>query len=136
MQLKIGRVVLDTDKAVQVFEQNTGAFGESHGFQEILYRQNTRFFFVVQGGEHSPYAFSTPKIVPLSEEDAKAWFSRVAGDAFSEEAFYGKKKRSVKKVASPSVEKEAAPKKASAKKAVATNEKPAPKKRVSKKTKA
>lgn len=96
MQLKLGRVILDTDKAVEVLVHNTGFFGESHGFQEILYRQNTRFFFVVQGGEDSPYAFSTPKIIPLTEEDAKAWFTRVSGGVFVEENFYGKKKKAVR----------------------------------------
>lgn len=106
MKLKVGRTILDTEKAVELARYTEGHFGDEKGFEEILFRQNKHFFFLAKGGSQSPYPFEE-SIISLSESDAKAWFERVVGYE-KEEIFYGKTK-TVSKEKSTSKKEETSP---------------------------
>lgn len=79
MQVKIGRKVYNTEKSREVTRKLVSYFGDSHGYEEILYhKKGDEFFIYGQGGEHSIYA--EPRIIVISFEDARLWLSSMLGE--------------------------------------------------------
>ncbi|MGI6546134.1 MAG: hypothetical protein ACOX2M_06895 [Fastidiosipilaceae bacterium] len=84
MQVKIGRKVYDTEKSKEIGKQTISYFGDSYGFEEIMFEKATDdFFLLVNGGEDSQYPEEA--IIPLSVEDAKNWIERVCGHEYAEQ---------------------------------------------------
>ncbi len=82
MNIKIDRKIYNTETALQVAETFQGAYGDSTGFQEILYKRGPGDYFLYgHGGEQSPYP--QPALYILTIEDAKSWMTRIAGEAFT-----------------------------------------------------
>lgn len=136
MKQKIGRKTYDTETAKEVGKQSIGYFGDSYGFEETLYRnENKEFFLACVGGDNSQYPVDV--IVPMSDADTKEWLIRVCGADFAEQIFAEVPQKAVAKVtekpavkktvakakAEPKAEvKEAAPKKTAAKKSAVVKE--------------
>lgn len=79
MRLKIGRKILDTEKAVEVGKQTVSFFGDPRGFEEIMFKQGKdTFFLLVNGGPQSQY--TEERIIPLDLQDAKEWLLRITGE--------------------------------------------------------
>ncbi len=132
MQVKIGRKVYDTEKSKEIGKQTISYFGDSYGFEEIMFEKATDdFFLLVNGGEDSQYPEEA--IIPLSVEDAKNWIERVCGHEYAEQIIPTKteektaevKPATAKAAAKPVAAKTAAKKPAAAK---TTAKKPAAKK--------
>ncbi len=115
MKQKIGRKVYDTENAKEVGKQSIGYFGDSYGFEEVLYRKDDKeFFLFCVGGENSQYPNDI--IVPMNEADTKEWLVRVCGADYAEQIFAEEPKKAVAKAAPA---KTAAAKTTAAKKPVA-----------------
>lgn len=72
MQKKLCKVVYDTEISTVIKKVTHGNFGESSGYEEILYQTPSGLYFVyVNGGEDSPY--TKEDIMRLSKEKAEAW---------------------------------------------------------------
>lgn len=129
MRSKIGRRVFDTETAQEIGKQTISYFGDSYGFEEVMYRKSEDVFFLwVNGGADSQYP--EEQIIPLSLTDAKNWIERICGHDYAEQvvppALFEPKP------AKKPVEKKPAAKKPAAKKPAA--KKPAVKKPAAKKT--
>jgi hypothetical protein len=122
MNIKIGRKIYNTETATLVCETAQGAYGDSQGFSEKLYKRGPQDYFIFgHGGDQSPYP--QPGLFVLSIEDAKAWLIRVAGEEFANtELGIAKATTRTKKAAVETVPE-----------AVAVEDKPAAKKTSSKK---
>jgi hypothetical protein len=78
MKMKIGRKVYDTAKAEEVGKQVVSYYGDSYGFEEIMFRKSPlEFFLFARGGQDSQYR--EEQIVPLSLKDARDWLERITG---------------------------------------------------------
>lgn len=98
MKQKIGRKVYDTENAKEVGKQSIGYFGDSYGFEEVLYRKDDKeFFLFCVGGENSQYPNDI--IVPMNEADTKEWLVRVCGADYAEQIFAEEPKKAVAKAA-------------------------------------
>ena len=97
MKQKIGRKTYDTEKAKEVGKQSIGYFGDSYGFEETLYRnENKEFFLACVGGDNSQYPVDV--IVPMNDEDTKEWLIRVCGLDYAEQIFAEVPQKAVAKV--------------------------------------
>ena len=84
MRVKIGRKIYDTEKSKEVGKQTIGNFGDSTGFEEIMFQKATQdFFLLVKGGPDSQYPEES--IVPLNLTDAREWLGRVCGESYAME---------------------------------------------------
>lgn len=97
MNIKIDRKIYNTETAQLVAETAQGAYGDSTGFAEKLYKRGPGDYFLYgHGGEQSPYP--QPGLFVLTLEDAKSWMNRVAGEEFTNQEL-GIVKGSTKKAA-------------------------------------
>lgn len=79
MQVKIGRKIYNTEKSKEVTRKLVSFFGDSHGYEEILFhKKDSEFFIYGQGGEDSCYA--EPRINVLSIEEARSWLNDILGE--------------------------------------------------------
>jgi hypothetical protein len=134
MNIKIDRKIYNTETADLVANTAQGAYGDSTGFAEILYKRGPGDYFLFgHGGADSPYP--QPGIFVLTNETARAWLTRIAGEEFANQEFgvavevavaAPKAKAAAKKPAAVKAEEvKAEPvKKAPAKKAAAKKEAP------------
>ncbi|HHX38001.1 MAG TPA: hypothetical protein GX717_08480 [Clostridiaceae bacterium] len=84
MRKKIGRKIYDTEKSKEVGKQTVSYFGDSHGFEEIMFEKaKDDYFLLVKGGPASQYP--EEDIIPLSLEDAKNWLERICGHEYANE---------------------------------------------------
>ena len=133
MNIKIDRKIYNTETAQLVAETAQGAYGDSMGFEEKLYKRGPGDYFLYgHGGEQSPYP--QPGLFVLALEDAKSWMNRVTGEEFTNQELgivKGSTKKAAAKKAAPAekveVVVEKAEKKAPAKKAAAEKAPKAPK---------
>ena len=129
MNIKIDRKIYNTETAQLVAETAQGAYGDSTGFEEKLYKRGPGDYFLYgHGGEQSPYP--QPGLFVLAVEDAKSWMLRVVGEDFTNNELgivkAPARKAAVKKAA-PAVQAEKVEKKAPAAKAVKAEADKAPK---------
>ncbi len=118
MKQKVGRKTYDTEKAKEVGKQSIGYFGDSYGFEETLYRDEKKeFFLYCVGGDNSQYP--EDMIVPMNEADTKEWLVRVCGADYAEQIFAEEPKKAVAKVAAKPAAKKAPAAKAAATKTAA-----------------
>ena len=67
------RHVYDTEKSTELGRKNFGEFGDPAGYEEVLYKNRSGFFFLAgKGGAESPYA-NGEDIKPISTDEAAAW---------------------------------------------------------------
>ncbi|NLW11602.1 MAG: hypothetical protein GX028_06255 [Clostridiaceae bacterium] len=79
MQIKIGRKVYNTEKSKEVTRKLVSYFGDSHGYEEVLYHKKDNDFFIYgQGGENSEYP--EPRIIAIGLEEALSWLSSILGE--------------------------------------------------------
>ena len=72
MKKEICGKIYDTETASIVARRSFGAFGESTGYEEILYKMpDGSFFLYGTGGKDSPYA--KEKITRVSAKRAEEW---------------------------------------------------------------
>ena len=131
MNIKIDRKIYNTETAQLVAETAQGAYGDSTGFAEKLYKRGPGDYFLYgHGGEQSPYP--QPGLFVLTLEDAKSWMIRVAGEEFTNQELgivKGSTKKAPAKKAAPAEKAEAVVEKADKKAPKAVAEK-APKARL------
>lgn len=74
MKKIICKVEYDTEKSELVAKFTSGAFGETTGYEESLYKtESGKFFLYVNGGEESPY--KKEDIKRLSTAKADEWLN-------------------------------------------------------------
>ncbi len=74
MKKIICKVEYDTEKSELVAKFTSGAFGETTGYEESLYKtESGKFFLYVNGGEESPY--KKEDIKRLSPAKADEWLN-------------------------------------------------------------
>ena len=74
MQRIICKKLYDTDTAELIFKKTEGAFGDSAGYEESLYKTpEGGYFLYVNGGADSPYP--EEKITRLAEKKAEEWLA-------------------------------------------------------------
>ena len=72
MKKEICGRLYDTETATRIAHRTFGAFGESTGYEEILYQTPEGGFFLYgTGGKDSPYA--EEKITRVSAKRAEEW---------------------------------------------------------------
>ena len=72
MQREICGKVYDTETATLVLRRTFGAYGESTGYEEVLYKTpEGNYFLYGAGGEDSPYA--EERITRMSAKRAEEW---------------------------------------------------------------
>ena len=72
MKKEICGKIYDTETAIPIARRSFGRFGESTGYEEILYRTPEGSFFLYgTGGEDSPYA--EEKITRVGAKRAEDW---------------------------------------------------------------
>lgn len=94
MQVKIGRKVYNTEKSKEVTRNLVSYFGDSHGYEEILFhKKDSEFFIFGQGGENSAYA--EPHIKVLDLEETRSWLIAMLGEDEADKIIkqYTEKKR-------------------------------------------
>ena len=72
MKKEICGKLYDTETATRVAQRTFGAFGESTGYEEILYQTpEGNYFLYGKGGKDSPYA--EEKITRIAAKRAEEW---------------------------------------------------------------
>jgi hypothetical protein len=123
MQVKIGRKIYDTEKSKEIGKQTISYFGDSYGFEEIMFEKAPGdYFLLVNGGADSQYP--NEDIIPLSIEDAKNWIERICGHDYAEQII---PTAAIEAAAAKAAAKKPAAKKATAKKPAAKKAAPAKK---------
>ncbi|MDD2375289.1 MAG: hypothetical protein PHQ55_08950 [Eubacteriales bacterium] len=80
MRVKIGRKVYDTEKYPEVARKVVGYFGDSYGYEEIMFHKKDKEFFLYGiGGDCSVY--KEPQIRPLDEQETDIWLEELLGRA-------------------------------------------------------
>ena len=65
----------DTENAVLIHKYTYGHYGDSNGFEEILFQTPSGLYFLyVNGGENSPYP--TEDILRLAKTKVKDWMEQ------------------------------------------------------------
>ncbi|MDD2534844.1 MAG: hypothetical protein PHC86_09135 [Eubacteriales bacterium] len=132
MNIKIDRKIYNTETAELVAETAQGAYGDSTGFEEKLYKRGPADYFLYgHGGELSPYP--QPALYVLAVEDARSWMLRVVGEEFANKEL-GIVKGTTRKAPAVKAEKTAAVKAAPAVETAKTPVAKAPKTPAAKKT--
>lgn len=125
MRSKVGRQVFDTESAKEIGKQTISYFGDSYGYEEVMYQKSRDVFFLwVNGGADSQYP--EERIIPLSLTDAKNWIERICGRDYAEQVVPAALFES-KAAKKPAVKKPAATKAAAAEKPAAKARKTAAK---------
>ena len=74
MQKEICGKTYDTETATLIARRTFGSYGESTGYEEILYQTpEGNYFLYGKGGEDSPYA--EEKLTRISAKRAEEWKS-------------------------------------------------------------
>jgi hypothetical protein len=82
MKKKIKGRVYDTEKAREVGKHAVSYFGDSYGYEEIMFCKNpSEFFLFARGGKDSQYP--EEEIIPLSLEEARNWLERITGHDYA-----------------------------------------------------
>ena len=78
MKKEICGKLYDTETATLILKRSFGAFGESTGYEEILYKTPEGSFFLYgKGGKDSPYA--EEKITRIGAKRAEEWKAESQG---------------------------------------------------------
>ena len=74
MKKMICKVEYDTETSAIVEKRTFGAFGDTDGYEETLYKtESGKFFLYTNGGEDSPYA--KEDIKRMSAAKAEEWLA-------------------------------------------------------------
>lgn len=120
MKTTINKKVYDTEKAKEIGKQTVGYFGDTFGFEEVLYQKSTKeFFLFATGGSDSQYPEAC--ILPMTNEASDEWLKRVCGADYAAQVMAtAKTKKATAKKTGTTKTKVATEAKASTAKATAT----------------
>ncbi len=113
MKIKLGQKIYDTEKAEEVGRRTAGYFGDTTGFEEILFLKGQKeFFLFARGGSESQYV--AEQIIPMKLDEAKYWLESVAGLEYAASVLSGiaQEKNSAEPAKKPAVKKAASKAKA------------------------
>jgi len=72
METTVGKVVYNTDDAVNLGNHYVGEYGDPKGYEEQLYVTGEKKYFIYGlGGADSPYI--EPTIKPITADEAEEW---------------------------------------------------------------